>query len=257
MFKRVLLTTALLAVVAMGGVWAMGRAESAAAQTTEPAAAVDPTQTITVVGNGSVMVAPDMARVSVGVETSADTVSAAMQENREKMDAIMAALKALEIPEKDIQTANFSIYMDRYTEPALSSVEGTFTEPRLIYRVSNMVNVTIRDLEKVSGVLDGAIEAGANNIWGVNFELDDDTEAQAEARTKAMAYAKSQGEALAELAEVRLGPVMAISEVIGSTSYPRLTSYAMGMGGGGDGTSISPGELEITYQIQVTYYIVR
>jgi len=257
MFRRVLVTIALVAAVALGGAWAMGQAGSAAAQTTEPAVPFDSTQTITVVGNGSVLVAPDVARVSAGVETSADTVSAAMQENREKMDAMMAALKALEIAEKDIQTANFSIYVDRYSEPVLAGEEGASSQPKPLYRVSNMVNVTIRDLEKVSGVLDSVIEAGANNIWGVNFEIDDETAAQAEARSKAMANAKSQGQALAELAEVQLGPVMAISEVIGGTSYPRIASYAVAMGGGGDGTSISPGELEITYQIQVTYYIVR
>jgi uncharacterized protein YggE len=256
MFRRVLLTIALLGAMALGGIWAMGRADSVAAQTTEPAAAYDPTQTITVVGNGSVMVAPDVARVSAGVETSADTVSAAMQENRERMDAMMAALKALEIPDKDIQTANFSIYVDRYSEPIPTGEVGTFIQPNPLYRVSNMVNVIIRDLDKVSGVLDSVIEAGANNIWGVNFEVDDETAAQAEARSKAMANALSQGQALAELAEVQLGPVMAISEVIGGTTYPRLAAYAVGMGGGGD-SSISPGELEVTYQVQVTYYIVR
>ena len=171
------------------------------------------------------------------------------------MEAILAALKDTGIAEKDIQTTNYSVYMERYPEPSplVGGAEAGESKPQ--YRVSNMVNVTIRDLDKVSEVLDGVIEAGANNIWGVNFSLDDTETAQAEARTKAVADARARAQALAELSEVALGPVMAVSEVIGGSMYPVPMAFESAMGGGGG--PISPGEVEVSYQVQVTYFIER
>jgi uncharacterized protein YggE len=120
------------------------------------------------------------------------------------------------------------------------------------YIVSNMVNVTIRDLDKVSTVLDAVVEAGANNIWGVNFSLEDQTTAQADARAKAIDDAKARAEALAELSGVKLGPVMSISEILSGGSYPVAFAVERAASGGGP---ISPGELEIGYQVQVSYFI--
>jgi hypothetical protein len=258
MFKRtglVVLTMALLASVGLAGVWLRGPAATpAAAQAADASTALDPARTITVVGHGTVSVSPDIARVSIGVETSAEKVSEAVEDNAAQMEAILSALEDIGIAAKDIQTQNFSIYMDRYPEPMprVAGLEETEVKPQ--YRVSNMVNVTIRDLDSVSEVLDGVIEAGANNIWGVSFELDDPTDAQAEARAEAVANALARGTALAELTEVELGPVMAVSEVVGGLSVPMAVSYERSMGGGGAGP-ISPGELEISYQVQVTYFI--
>jgi len=260
MFKRiglVALTVGMLAAVALGGTWMAGQGTTtAAAQTSDDEQSYDPTQTITVVGQGAVSVSPDIARVTVGVETSAESVGEAVSENTTQMEAILAALEEIGIPEKDIQTTNFSIYFDRYPEPlprSVSSAEGAVAAPQ--YRVSNMVNVTIRDLEKVSEVLDGVIEAGANNIWGVSFELDDTEAAQADARTAAVANALARAQALAELSELELGPVMSVSEVIGTSSIPMAFAAERAMGGGGG--PISPGEVEISYQVQVTYFIAR
>jgi uncharacterized protein YggE len=259
MFKRiglVALTVGMLAAVALGGTWMAGQGTTtAAAQTSDEKQSYDPTQTITVVGQGAVSVSPDIARVTVGVETSAESVGEAVADNRTQMEAILAALEEIGIPEKDLQTTNFSIYFDRYPEPLPRSVSGAEGAVAPQYRVSNMVNVTIRDLEKVSEVLDGVIEAGANNIWGVSFELDDTETAQADARTAAVANALARAQALAELSELELGPVMSVSEVIGTSSMPIAFAAERSMGGGGG--PISPGEVEINYQVQVSYFIAR
>jgi uncharacterized protein YggE len=194
--------------------------------------------------------------VSIGVETSADTVGEAVADNNAQMEAILAALEEVGIADKDIQTTNFSIYIERYPETVARAVtESESSEVKAQYRVSNMVNVTIRDLENVSEVLDSVIEAGANNIWGVNFELEDVDSAQADARSDAVADALARAEALAALSQVELGPVMSVSEVIGTNAV--VTSMAMERGVGGGGTAISPGEVEISYQVQVTYYIAH
>lgn len=253
MFKRTLFIVAALAVLAVGmvaGALVGGRAEGPAlAQSPE----VSPSQTITVVGQGSAYVQPDIARVTAGVETSAETIAEAVAQNEAQMQAVMAALTAAGIADKDIQTTNFSISLDRYPEPRPATLEGEATAA--VYRVSNMVTVTIRDLDSVGEVLDAVIEAGANNIWGVSFTIEDPSAAQADARTDAMADAAERAEALAGLAGVELGPVMSVSEVVGNTIVQTEMAYAREAAAGAG--TISPGELQIGYQVQVTYFIAQ
>jgi uncharacterized protein YggE len=251
MFKRVLLSIALIVPLALAGLWMSGQtAVPAAAQ--ETAVATDTSRTITVVGGGMVAAVPDVARVDMGVETSAPTVSEAVAENAAKMDALLAALSEAGVASKDIQTSNFSINLDRYVEPMLSVSSEEAREPQQRYRVSNMVTVIVRDLDTISEVLDGVLDAGANNIWGVNFDLDDKSEAMSDARTAAAADALARAEALAGLHGVELGSVVSVSEVVGGNAVPVRFAMEAGMGGGGP---ISAGEVEISYQIQVAYAI--
>jgi uncharacterized protein YggE len=257
MFKRVVLVVlaiALLLPVGLAGVWLWGQATSpAAAQTDESAAEHSPAETITVVGRGSVRVMPDVAMVSVGVETSAETVGEAVAQNEDLMTAILAALKEVGIAEEDVQTMNYSIQLDRYPEPT-PRAEPTAAETKPVYRVSNMVNVTVRDLESVGNVLDAVIEAGANNIWGISFAVDDPTTAEGDARAKAMEDAQARAASLAELSGVKLGPVMSVSEVVGATQIAVPVAMERAAAGAGP---ISPGMQEVSYQIQVTYFIER
>ena len=116
-----------------------------------------------------------------------------------------------------------------------------------------MANVTVRDLDRVGDVLDAVIEAGANNIWGVSFGLEDPAAPQAEARAKAIDDAKARAGALAELSGVELGPVMSISEVVGGGIAPMPVMAAERVASGAG--PISPGEVEVSYQVQVAYFI--
>ena len=257
MGKRIVLIAVAVAVllpVTLLGVWLWGQVTSpVVAQTTEATADYSPTQTITVVGQGKASVKPDIARVSIGIETMAEMVGEAVAENEAQMQAILDALTAAGIADKDIQTSNYSVYFERYPEPYPRSVgEGEQAKPQ--YRVSNMVTVTIRDLDSVGDVLDAVIEAGANNIWGVSFTVEDPSEAQAEARADAVANARERAEALAELSGVELGPVMAVSEVLTGGGIPVSYEAVVERAAVGSG-SISPGELEISYQVQVAYFI--
>jgi uncharacterized protein YggE len=245
---------ALMLPLGVAGVWLWGQAASpAAAQSTESADDHSPAETITVVGQGSVSVRPDIANVSLGVETSAETIGEAVAENETLMTSILAALEEAGIADKDIQTMNYSIRLDRYPEQ-LPLASSSTDEPQPMYRVSNMVSVTIRDLDSVGDVLDAVIEAGANDIWGITFAVDDPSEAQDEARADAIEDALARAGTLAELNGVNLGPVMSVTEVIGSTGYQMPVAIEAAAGGGGP---ISPGELEIGYQVQVTYFIER
>jgi uncharacterized protein YggE len=205
-------------------------------------------RTITVVGEGKVNVEPDIARINIGVEVLRPTVREASDANQEIVDSVLAALSAAGIPDEDMQTSNFSVYAERY------GVNGPLAEDEVNYRVTNTVNVTVRDLDTVGDILDAAIEAGANNIYGIEFAVDDTTAYASEARAAAVADSNARAEELASLTGVTLGEVLSVSEVIGTaTPYNNFRAEAVGMGGGG--TSIQPGTLELTTQLQIVYAI--
>jgi len=134
---------------------------------------------ITVVGQGTAYGQPDQATVVVGVDTFAETVGEATAQNQTTLDNVMAALAAAGIANEDIQTTNYSLYAEQvYGDNGPEGIAG--------YRVSNQVNVKIRDISLVGDVLGAVTEAGANAIYGVNFSVADPAALEAEARALAM-----------------------------------------------------------------------
>ena len=218
-----------------------------AAPTTQTGSVVS--RGITVVGQGTAYGQPDQANVVVGVESFAATVAEATSQNQTTLDNVMAALTAAGIAAEDIQTTNYSLYAEQiYGEKGPEGIAG--------YRVSNQVNVKIRDIALVGDVLAAVTEAGANAIYGVNFSVADPAALEAEARALAMQDAANRAASLAELGDVSLGAVTVISEVIGQPVMP------LGLGGGGyameqaaSAPGISPGQLSYQVQVQVTYGI--
>ena len=209
-------------------------------------------RTITVVGEGTVKIKPDIAQSNIGVEVIKPTVKEASSGARDVMQAVLKALKEQGVGEKDIQTSGFSVWVERpYTQ------EGQPGEP--IYHVTNQVAVTIRDLETVETVLGATIEAGANNIYGVTFSLAEPSKVESEARKKAVADALAKAQELATLNGVKLGDVASVSEVVGGRGgyYAgsfREVAMPAAMGGGGGGP-IAPGELELTMQLEIVYTV--
>ena len=122
-----------------------------------------------------------------------------------------------------------------------------------VYRVNNMVQVTLRDMAAVGDVIDAAVEAGANNVWGVSFDLENTDALEEQAREAAVNNARARAESLAELNGVEVGEVIAISEVIGASAVPMFAEAARAMGGGG--VSIEPGEVSFATQLQIVYAI--
>jgi uncharacterized protein YggE len=208
-----------------------------------------PGRQITVVGYGEAFGEPDRATVQVGVETFAPTVGEATTANETALGAVMDALLAAGIPQKDLQTSNYSVWAEQvYGDRGPEGIAG--------YRVSNMVTVTIRDIALVDDVIGAATEAGANSIYGVNFSVADTVALQAEARAEAMADARQRAESLAELAGVAVGDVVQISEVVGQPMPVPMfanNNFAMEQAAGGPG--ISPGQLSVQMPVQVTFAI--
>lgn len=241
-------TTSVVLLVLVGAL-ALGQAEFAPPVAQAQTGAEVP-RTITVVGEGTVRIKPDMAQANIGVEVMESSVQEASSAATATMESVLTALQQQGIEEKDIQTSGYSIWVDRPYGP-----EGLPSESP-VYRVSNNVSVTIRDLDNIGAVLDAAIAAGANNIYGITFGLDDPSQVESEARGKAVTNANAKAQELAELNNLQLGNVLSVSEVVGAVGYYpgsfREVAAAPGLGGGGAGP-ISPGELTLTMQLQIVY----
>jgi uncharacterized protein YggE len=150
--------------------------------------------TIFVSGRGEVQVAPDRARVQVGVETQAKTSQLAAQENNKKQAAILAAIQKLGVPAANIQTLNYNVApVQRYDEKLRKVViDG--------YQVSNIVQVETDKLEQAGPIIDAGLANGANRVAGLDFLVKDRAKAQDQALTLAVASARRQAEVAAKAA---------------------------------------------------------
>lgn len=204
-------------------------------------------RSITVTGEGEASGAPDQAEVSAGVQILADTVIEATRENQSIIEKIMEALDEQGIPPEKIQTSNYSIWAEQdYQEPRQNRISG--------YRVSNVVNVKIDDIDKIGDVLAAVTNAGANSIHGIQFGVKDTKALEQQAREAAMADARARAEALARLAGVELGEVLSIStSYSGGPPRPMMSrSYDMAEAAA---PSISPGQQSLSVQIHATFAI--
>ncbi len=206
---------------------------------------------IAVSGHGEASGRPDQASVNAGVQTMAATVVEASRENQAAIERIMQALEAEGIDEEDIQTSNYSIWPEQRHDPERTP------EVRIVgYHVSNVVNVTVKDIDRVGRVLAAVTNAGANSIHGINFGVADTAELEERARAAAMADARRRAESLAELAGVELGDVLTISMVQGGGQpVPMMGGGRMAMAEAAPAPGISPGQLSVSVQVQVSWAI--
>ena len=206
-------------------------------------------RTLNVNGLGQVYLTPDIAYINIGVNTQSPSASESVATNKEQSNAVIEAIKAAGVDEKDIHTTNFSIWSNP-TYDEMGVVTGTN------YVVDNTVNVTVRNLDGLGDLLDSAVSAGANNIYSIQFDVADKSAAVKEARASAVEDAKAQAQELAEAAGLSLVEIQTINFY---ESNP--TPYFEGKGGGGGMASeaavvpIQPGQLAISVTVSVTYSI--
>ncbi|MEI9804261.1 MAG: SIMPL domain-containing protein [Pseudolabrys sp.] len=168
---------------------------------------------VTVTGEATVSIAPDMAVIRIGVTTQGKTAREASEANGNQMTAVLAAIKDAGIATKDVQTSRLSL------QPQYDPNKGT---ARLLgFQVTNQVTVKIRDTDKLPAVLDRAISAGANEMSGIEFVVSEQSRLLDEARTEAVADARRKAELYAKAAGAKVGAVIVISEE-GSAPPPRV-----------------------------------
>jgi uncharacterized protein YggE len=172
-----------------------------------PALAQTPPPTISVNGEASVSVSPDLAQVEGGVTSEAKTAREASDANNAAMGKVLLALKGAGIEEKDYQTSRLSLQPQFATSSKVSERPGIVS-----FRASNRVTVRIRDVAKVANIIDVLVGAGANEIGGINFTVTQASKHLDEAREKAIADARRKAEIYAKAAGVTLGEPISISE---------------------------------------------
>ena len=171
-------------------------------------------RTVTVIGEATTAVVPDMAAIRIGVSSSGKTAREASDANARQMTAVLAALKDVGIAERDVQTSRLSLQL-QYDQSRSGSA-------RLLgFQASNQVTVKIREIDKVPGILDRAIGAGANEMSGIEFIVSEPSKLLDKAREGAMADAQRKAELYARAAGAKVGHVVAISEEgIAPPAYP-------------------------------------
>jgi uncharacterized protein len=218
-----------------------------------PLLATDPTgapeHTISVSGTGRVIISPDVADLRLGVSVDATTVKDARDRAATAMTAVIASLKQLHVAERDIQTTTLSL-SPVYDYPS----DGG--RPRLTgYNLTNAVAVTIRDLDTVGDVIDGALAAGGTTLDGVSFRVSDQASAEKQAREAAMAEAKAKAQTLASAAGVSISGVVSISETSAPVPYPVYYGGVRDLAGAEAATPVQPGTNEVTVTVAVVYLI--
>ena len=278
----------LLATLALAALFAFGWVTLAGAQgegsdtenTGDSGVPYDGPSGIWVTGNGKASGAPDIAVVSMGVESVEETAAAARANAARAMQSVMDALTEAGVAKADVQTRHFnispryqSVEIERCDDDNGEGSEGeqagtaektcyTVWESRLTgYSVSNQATVKVRDLDDVGTVIDQVTEVAGNlvRINGISFSIEDPQPLQDEARADAVADMKRKAEMLAELSGVKLGRLVYLSE--GAAYSPPQPLYgraeaAFAMADSYE-TSISPGELDISATVQGVFLIAE
>lgn len=207
------------------------------------------TNTISFSGEGKVVAKPDIAKIQLSIVTQALTSKVAQDDNSKKSKAITGYLKKENIEDRDIKTTSYNIY-PQYKYPQFGS------QPQIIgYQVNQSLEIKIRNLDNVSNILDGVVTAGANQISGLSFEIDNPDALKAEARAKAIADAKKKASELQSQVGISLGKIVNFSENTGGYPVPIMYGAKSLDSGLGGGPSVPAGENEITVNVTLTYQI--
>lgn len=217
-------------------------------QAGEPASTQPPMRTISVGGSGRAFLPPEIATISIGVRTEDSDAAQAVEDSNSQVVTLKEALLAMGVEERDIQTTSFNIYPNQQFDETGRPVSTT-------YVVENTVTVTVRDLDMLGELLGTAVEAGANQIYGIQFDAEDRSEALSQARRAAVEDARAKAEELAAAAGVSLGELQSISEISGIP-----VPYFDGRGGVAaeaavSAVPISPGQLTITVDVSLVFAI--
>lgn len=229
------------------------------AQNLPPIAAISPGSTLlSISADARSSRKPDLAVFTAGVTSQGKTAAAALSANSADMNRVIAALKGAGIADKDIQTSNLNLN-PLYAQPVIGpngQIESQ--EPRIIgYQVSNQVTVRQRNLAQFGKVLDTLVSAGANQINGPSFELDDADSAMDEARTAAMAKARKRAELYAKAAGLKVKRIVAISEG-GGYNQPMPVIYGKSvMTMDAAPTPVAPGEVGLNANVSVQFELAQ
>ena len=214
---------------------------------------------ITVVGESTISVKPDIAILDIGVETFAESVALARQSAAQEMGSVISALKKQGVDDSDIQTNRLNISPSYDYEEIMVRGKRTGRQVLTGYFVNNVVKVRIRELEKAGEVIDRTASAGGDSIRinGISFTVDDLSPYKVLLRKAAVEDSLVKANHYATESGVTLGPLISLSETIAPAIQSSQKDMAFGMRAMSESmpTSVSGGELDIHHSIQATFAI--
>jgi len=222
--------------------------------------------TITVDGSGKVYASPDLATMDFSVVSEAKTVNEAMNDNSNKMNAVIEAAKKLGIAADDLQTSGFNInphydYVDVAAETG-SAAEVYYPSGQRVlsgYDITQTLTVKVRqdNMSKIGQIIQEATIAGANEVGDLRFTIDNPDDLRAEARKQAIDDAKAKAQVLADQLEVKLGKITGYNE--GGYSPTYTMAYDRAAAGVTEKSAPAPtiqtGQNKIESNVNITYEI--
>ncbi len=202
-------------------------------------------------GMGSVAVVPDIAIVTIGVVSRAESAREALDANNAELTDVIATIRGEGVKDTDIGTSGFSVSPVYDSKPSRSMDEGLEQLPRIVgYQVSNDVTVTIRDIVQSGAILDKVVTAGANRINAIQFDISDSEKPSDEALVAAIADATRKAELMADAAGLRLVRILDINASSGVPTFARAEMMAKS-----DMVPIMPGERQVTANANISWEI--
>lgn len=205
---------------------------------------------ISVSGEGEARGKPDIAVLRLGVEATRPSMEEARAASAAAQSRIMVVLKNNGVADADVVTEHLTFAPQYHYAEQGRTLRG--------YTATNIVRVTVRDLSKVSGIVDGAAKAGDNDVRvdGLSFEVSDPAPLRAEARKQALEDAKAKAKQLAEGLGVDIGEPLAIEETSYSAPTPIFMPAAKMMEAS-DSTPIAAGTVDARVSVRVRWAISR
>lgn len=222
---------------------------------TIPAANSNPyPPSISVTGKSDIFLTPDIAYVYIGVHTESENVADALNENNAQSQAISSTLEELGVAKEDVQTSAFNIYPFQDYGP-FGPTPGATEDPPTKYAVDNTVFVTVRELSKLGHILDNVVRNGANSIHNVEFDVEDKTEALAQARKEAIENGRSLAEEMAQAANINLGDLISLSVHGSDNAQPLYMEKGLGGMRAASEVPTSAGQLVLTMYAEMNFEI--
>ena len=217
----------------------------ACAMLTPALAQQPPVSSIRVSGDAQVAAKPDRVQIDIGVTTRAEKSADAAAENARQTDAVLTALKKAGGSTAVLKTVNYSL------SPTYRYQSGH--EPTLTgYTASNVVQVTLDDLTKISNVIDASAQAGANTVRGIGFTLRDQDTVHAEALRKAVAKARADVDVLAQALGLKVVRILSVEET-GARFVPMMRTMAANAQAGAEvATPVESGSLDISASVTLS-----
>jgi uncharacterized protein YggE len=205
-----------------------------------PCFAEDKPSTIEITGRAAVVALPTTVTISFAVESDSPKAQAAVKDNAERTEKVLAALKKVSDKDTKLRTTGF----------ALSPVYEK-TERVIGYRVRNTVVLESKDLDNTGAFIDDAAEAGVSRIGNLSFSNDKEEELRKEAGLEALKRAMRDAEALAKASGMTIKRILKIT--YDSRQYPTIVMREAGVAAAR--TPIAVGEIPVEVEVHVTFEV--